>query len=558
MKSKAVAGSEKLPDKRSRLIGDVDPEHLKTITVLLKPKRELDLAARRQSNAAPLSREEFAQQYGADPEAVARVESFAAQHHLSVVDANLAQRTVVLRGRTADIQRAFNVDLKLYATQDNTIFTGREGAVYVPEDIEPDIEAVLGIDDRPAARPHFRRMSDMLDDDLAEPRLKLLPDKEGITAHNPRAFTAPEVAKLYNFPTALTGEGQCIGIIELGGGYQTSDLHTYFDGLGIHPGPLVTSVGVLGGANRPGGSSDGEVELDIEVAGAVAPRARIAVYFAPNRDGAFIAAVKTAVHDTIRKPSVITISWGNEENGWTKQARIAFDRTLQEAAAMGVTVLVAAGDLGSSDEGPPGAQPHVDFPSSSPFALACGGTKLLTSDGTTIASEVVWNEGSRGGAGGGGVSIYFDKPAYQNNVNVPLSPSGTVGRGLPDVSGNADPRTGYKVVIDGKQEAIGGTSAVAPLYAGLIALINEARAKVGLPWVGLVNDDLYSSAGVCRDITEGNNDMYGNLNGLYTAGAGWDAASGLGSADGARWLAALLPLPKPKTIEPVVQPQPQA
>ncbi len=212
-----------------------------------------------------------------------------------------------------------------------------------------------------------------------------------------------------------------------------------------------------------------------------------------------------------------------------------FDAAFQAAGALGVTILAASGDDGASD-GISDGKAHADFPSSSPYALSCGGTRLIASNATTIASETVWNDGPNGpGAGGGGVSGTFPKPSYQASIaSMPKSPSGSSGRGLPDVSGNADPFSGYTVVVDGTSQTIGGTSAVAPLYAGLVALLNQARIKAGKPALGFLQPALYAMAGACRDVTKTNNDYSGTL-GMYAAGPGWDAASGLGSAVGAKW-----------------------
>jgi hypothetical protein len=182
--------------------------------------------------------------------------------------------------------------------------------------------------------------------------------------------------------------------------------------------------------------------------------------------------------------------------------------------------------------------PHVDFPASSPFALACGGTKLIGS-GTSRASEDVWNQGD--GGTGGGVSNIFDRPTYQSSANVPKSPKGKVGRGVPDVAGDADPRTGYRLVlVGGNKGVIGGTSAVAPLFAGLAALMNQRLASLGKPTVGFLNPLLYqlpSSAAAFHDIVSGNNDIEGL--GKYKAGPGWDPCTGLGTPDGAKLLKAL-------------------
>ncbi|MGC1258900.1 MAG: S53 family peptidase, partial [Candidatus Acidiferrales bacterium] len=345
------------------------------------------------------------------------------------------------------------------------------------------------------------------------------------------SFTALQVAQAYNFPANTDGTGQTIGIVELGGGYRAADLTTYFKNLGITA-PKVTAVGVDGGTNSPTGSAsgpDGEVELDIEVAGAVAPGAQIAMYFAPNTDQGFLDALTTAVHDTTLKPSVVSISWGGPESSWTQQALNAFNSACEDASTIGVTVLAASGDDGSTD-GVTSGTPTVDFPASSPFVLGCGGTKLAIS-GSSISSEQAWNELSAGeGATGGGVSEVFALPTFQQSANVPKAPNGFVGRGVPDVAGDADPESGYNVLVDGDQTVIGGTSAVAPLWAGLLARINQSLGTS----VGYLNPSLYAAnvESTLHDITSGNN-------GSYSAGPGWDPCTGLGTPNGAALLAAL-------------------
>jgi kumamolisin len=149
---------------------------------------------------------------------------------------------------------------------------------------------------------------------------------------------------------------------------------------------------------------------------------------------------------------------------------------------------------------------------------------------------VVWNEGNHGGASGGGVSVKFPPPGYQSTVSMPKSPRGTAGRGVPDVAGNADPATGYRVVINQVWTTIGGTSAVAPLWAGLVALLNQHLAATGRPNLGLLNPTLYAHPEVFRDITTGNNDIDGTLK-KYSANRGWDPCTGLGSPIGSKLLA---------------------
>jgi kumamolisin len=397
----------------------------------------------------------------------------------------------------------------------------RSGGLSVPAALGGIVVAVLGLDDRPVARPQVRWSGRAVTPGRAP-------------SGTPVPLTALQVASLYNFPAGTDGTGKTIAIIELGGGYQMSDLDTYFSGLGLAT-PSVTAVPVDGGSNSPGQDTgaDGEVALDIEVAGAVAPGATQVVYFSNNTsDQGFIDAVSTAVHAT-PTPIVISISWGGPEPQWSKQSLTAMDQAFQDAAALGVTVTVASGDNGSSDNPQNSKGPaQADFPASSPHALACGGTTLVGDlSASAIVSEVVWNEVAHNeGAGGGGISAAFPVPSWQSPATAPA----LSGRGVPDVAGNADPVSGYEIVVGGQQQPIGGTSAVAPLWAGLIARLAQATGTK----FGLLQPLIYAGvmpgadAAGFNDITEGNN-------GAYSAGPGWDACSGLGSPDGAKILSRL-------------------
>ena len=525
MAQNPLKGSERQPMHGAKAVGKADPTERLEVSVLLRRRNADALAervsrlARRGRTVGHLSREEFDKQYGADPADVAAVKRFAAAHGLSVVQEHPGRRTVVLSGTVAQFNDAFGVDLQRFEHPGGS-YRGRVGPVHLPDELHGRVEGVFGLDDRPVAKPHFRRARP------APGNVQWHADAGAATS-----FTPLRVAALYGFP-AGTGAGECVAIIELGGGERKADLSAYFSGLGVNPGPKVTVVSVDHGKNHPTGDPngpDGEVMLDIEVVGAVAPQADIAVYFAPNTDAGFLDAVTTAIHDTQNKPSVISISWGGPESSWTQQSLTAFDAAFQAAAAVGITVCVASGDNGSSDGVSDGAD-HVDFPASSPHALACGGTSLQAS-GSTISGETVWNDGAQGGAGGGGVSAVFTLPAWQDNLQTTKTSGETAPltmRGVPDVCGDADPETGYDVRIDGTNTVIGGTSAVAPLWAGLIARINAA---LGRP-LGFVNPMLYATPAALRDITQGNN-------GDFAASPGWDACTGLGSPNGAQ-VAALL------------------
>ncbi|HEY1217659.1 MAG: S53 family peptidase [Bryobacteraceae bacterium] len=560
-----LPGSERRAMAGAKAGKIVDPADQIEVTVRIRGRAQassedlMKLGAQKPAERRPVSREEFAERFGADPADFAKVEAFAHDHGLAVSAVNPGQRTMRLKGSAAGLSEAFGVELRHYATGGAAAYRGRTGSIYIPKELKDIIVGVHGLDNRPVAKPHSRWRAAVASAPRkagkAKAKGKAAPAKRRQAADP--SVTAPQVAALYNFPTGLTGQGQSIALIELndvdnsgkptGAGYQTSDLAAYFKGLGIAV-PTVVAVSVDGGANVPGPDpgSDGEVTLDIEVAGAVAPGATIAVYFAPNTTDGFIDALNQAVHDTVRKPSVISISWGGPEDPGgqvDQQFTQGLNQAIQDAAQLGVTVCCAAGDDGSPDMALKGwdGKPHADFPSSSPFALACGGTKLSLAGGA-IASEVVWNEGQKAGAGGGGVSDLFALPSYQAGAKVPKAPNGSAGRGLPDLAGNADPETGYQIFLAGSQQVIGGTSAVAPLMAGLIALINQSLAKkTPGATAGFLNPLLYGSAAPAfRDITTGNNDVYGKLKGLYTAGPGWDACSGLGVPDGTKLLASVL------------------
>jgi kumamolisin len=524
-----LSGSEIDPLPNAYVVGSPKLSRRIDVTVLLRPRVAqgalpslYELAAKPPAERQHLSRASYRATHGADPVDVRRIVRFARRHNLTFIGHHPAARTVHLRGTVANFSRAFRVSLCVYR-HPRGIYRGRTGPIYVPAALQGVIRGVFGLDNRPVAHPHFRRKRQL----------------GGAWPHAQDIGYSPvEVAQLYSFPTGGNGAGQCIGIIELGGGYTVTDLNTYFKNLGV-PAPQVVAVPVAGGSNKPTGDPngpDGEVMLDIEVAGAVAPGAKLAVYFAPNTNQGFLRAINRAIHDQVNKPSVISISWGGPEASYTKQALNAFDQAFQAAGLLGVTICVAAGDDGSSD-GVPGRHAHVDFPASSPHVIACGGTSLKAS-GTSIISETVWNDGPGGGAGGGGISDFWPLPSYQTNANIPPSVNGgRIGRGLPDLAGDADENTGYNVRVDGLNTVIGGTSAVAPLTAALIALLNE---KLSAP-VGYLNPLLYSTignAGAFRDITQGNNDMTGLVGG-YKAAAGWDACSGFGSPIGTAILTAL-------------------
>ena len=486
------------------LMGPVDPQTQIHVSIYLKPVGE----------NAPVDREDLAAQRAVNQaDGIKLVSDFAAQAGLSVDLVDPGRRLIQLSGSAAAAQAAFRTTLSCY--QDGGVtFRGREGTLQLPEALHGVVEAVLGLDTR------------------AQAQTRAIVASAAVQA----GYLPNVVAQIYNFPTTVTGAGQCIGLIELGGGFLQTDIDTAFSAMGLAS-PNVTAVSVDGGANVPipDDGANAEVALDIQVAGGAAPGAAFAVYFAPNTDAGFVDAITQAVHDTTNSPSVISISWGSAEPNWTAQAVATMNSALQDAGTLGVSIFVAAGDNLSTDSVADG-QVHVDFPAASPNAIGCGGTQLNAS-GLTVGSETVWNDGSSGT--GGGISALFPVPGFQGSAPLPLNVSTQQpGRGVPDVAGNAAPGTGYDIVVNGQNAVVGGTSAVAPLWAGLTALINQQGAQS----VGFFLPLLYGQSAGVREIVDGNNIPAGSSLG-YSAGPGWNACTGLGVPDGNALMGLLAPAP---------------
>ena len=511
-----LPGSTRRPLSSARPAGALDPAATAEVTVVLRRRTPLPPAG---ELAAPLGREEFAATYGADPADLAAVRETLAAEGLEVTGEDAASRRVQVRGDVATLRRVFAAELEEVESPDpvsgrQVTHRQRTGPLAVPTPLTEIVTAVLGLDDRPQARALFRP-----------------------AAAVDTTFSPLELGRVYRFPAGTDGSGQTLAILELGGGYTDDDLAAYWSSVGLADPPRVTAVGVDGAANAPEGDpngADGEVLLDIEVAGALAPGADLVVYFAPNTDRGFLDALTTAVHAD-PTPTAVSISWGQNEDEWTAQARTAMDDAMADAAALGVTVCAAAGDDGSTDNATDG-QAHVDFPASSPHALACGGTTLHADPGTgAVHSETVWFHGAGRGGTGGGVSAVFPVPAWQAAVGVPGdADTGRPGRGVPDVAADADPATGYQVRVDGRDTVIGGTSAVSPLWSALTCRLAQALGRRP----GLLQPLLYAGVGAgavpagFRDVTSGGN-------GAYSAGPGWDPCTGLGVPDGEALLARL-------------------
>ncbi len=319
-----------------------------------------------------------------------------------------------ISGSVKDYENALNVVINEYE-EDGHIYYAIPDNIQIPASWSEHVN-ILGLDVHKIAHPYFKRV-----------------DNTNLKTRALTVFNPLQLATLYNFPTNLNGSGQKIGIIQLGGGYIMSDITTYFSQLGINVTPNITSVSVDGGTNNPKDTSGASIEviLDVEVIASLVPNAHIRGYFAPNSFQGFYDAIASAINDNC---NIISISWGAPEANWSSNALSSYNNLFQIASTKNITILAASGDNGSSD-GLSGN--NVDFPSSSPWVLACGGTTLQTINNTSISSETTWT------GSGGGASKTFTRPSYQNNL--PPNVLSIIGnkRGSPDICGDADPNTGY-------------------------------------------------------------------------------------------------------------------
>ena len=500
-----LPGSEKNPPSYE-LLGITAPDTQISVTFHLRRKAKLP-AEKLASARACLSREKVERDFGAEPEEMKLVSDFAHDSGLTILSADLRKRILVAQGSAAQMMAAFKIRLLDGQSGEQTYRT-RSGPIYIPSELIGVINGVFGLDNRPQASSHLRFKKTKTRTDM-----------------KPAGFYGTQLAAIYNFP-ASDGSAQTIGIIELGGGYSAADTMAYFEELGL-PLPEITTVSLDGAATSPGKDPDAdtEVALDLEVAGSVASGAKFVVYFAANTGQGFLQAILNAVHDSVNNPTIISISWGTAESNFTQQEMNAMNEAFQTASSLGISVFVAAGDDGADDNVGDG-RCHVDFPASSPFVTSTGGTSLVVAGG--LRKESVWNDGDYS-ATGGGISNFFARPAYQQTISMPANLNGDLqGRGLPDVSAVADPDTGYAVRSGGQWMVVGGTSAVAPLFAGLCARLNALTGRK----IGLLNAAIYKPnvSSAFNDITTGNNSCDGVVG--YSAAIGWDPVSGFGSPNG--------------------------
>ena len=525
-----LKGSARQVRPGAKVLGTAGPDEWIEVTLKLRRKKPLpDLSGR----PARISRAELEANYGAAPADMEKVRTVLTGMGMTIIQEDPASASMKAGGPADIVEAAFGIKL-LHYSHEGENYRGRRGNLHIPVELDGIITGVFGLDTRRMVkrRPLRKRHKS----------LELARRKAAARSW----FFPAELATIYSFPDG-DGSGQTVGILEFGGGYFQDDLATFSQNANIQM-PTVRTVGVNNTPTDQRDGAEGEVMLDVEVVGGVCPAATIVVYFSTFDENGWVSALDTAVHDAENPLSVISISWGYAEDAqgaWSEGAIDAINDTLKAAALLGVTVCVAAGDDGSDDQVGDG-HAHVDFPSSSPYVLAVGGTTLRKNKSDKL-TEVAWKDGDglrqdNGGSTGGGVSVHFPRPDWQTVSIQSVNPGAIDGRVIPDVAADASANTGYWMVVDGQGGPSGGTSASAPLWAALVARIN---ASLGTgKQVGYLTPLLYqgnNSAGLgatgCKDITSGDNDTASV--GGYSAGPGYDAVTGWGSPDGAKLLAGL-------------------
>ncbi len=529
-------------------VGRLDPSHRISFTVVFAPKAPLpsahsQLSAHKRGKASAhqqsqLRHAELRQNYGVIRGAIELIESFARKFNLDIMEAAADRRSMRLAGSAANIERAFKTRFEEFELDGHTFFAPVH-PLHTPEGWNRIVEAVIGLHSLRHAWP--RRSS-------------------AVPCHATSA-RMQDLSRAYHFPPKFDGSSQTIGLIEFGGGFHLKDIEQFCAHNRVAV-PRITVVKVGSGANRPAShrsvnefldvisgtltlaaktvQSDpfvaaqctAEVTMDLEILAALAPAAHIVVYFASSDEQGLYHAISCAVHDERHRPGVLSISWSMPEHTLSSAELKAVEGVLCEAAHLGITVCASSGDAGALN-GSADGEPSVNYPASSPHCLGCGGTSgKIGAKG--ISEEVVWNATHFGikGISGGGVSKLFPLPAWQQDAHVPNRSRGKPGRGVPDVAGLADPRYGCEMMIAGRTFTSAGTSSVAPMWAALIARLNQALGRR----CGHLHPHIYRLGRDCatalRPVLKGDN-------GLYRAGKGWNACTGYGTPRGDALLAYL-------------------
>jgi kumamolisin len=457
------------------------------LTAWLRPRNGGDLdgdAARALGGVPPLhrtytDRKTLKRQTDADPADVDALRRYCNGLGITVGDSHW--RSVTVSGPIERMIEAFGATVAIFEDESQRRFRHRSGALHVPPEIVAIVRGIFGLHQWPRSR------------------------KLASLERHATPLRARKVAERYRFPSG-DGRGQTVGVLQLNGVFNSVDFDRCMTAQKLAPQqPIIKRIDNAVVEHEIETIKDLEAALDVQIIASLAPGARIVVYEAPNDERGFLDAIRTALFDDEFAPSVLSISYGWPEHLWTPVALGILDELFAVASLLGVSVFCASGDNG--DELDAGGKAHVLAPASSPFAIACGATAITDAD-----AERAWEKS------GGGFSERFATPTWQNVAGSSALRYGVpAGRGVPDVAAQESP--GYFVVMDGVELAMGGTSAVAPVWAALTARINQ---QLGTP-IGFCAPLLYrpSSEALFEHVTAGSN-------GRFHAGAPWNPCTGLG------------------------------
>jgi kumamolisin len=525
-----LKGSQRFHRAGSEVLCPCDRQDWCELTIKIRRKAPLPDP----NPAKPISRADLATRYGADPKDLDTVEKTLISLGLTVTSKNPATRTVKVAGAASTMENAFGVILSK-VKHNNSLYRGRVGSIHIPTQLDGIVTGVFGLDTRPMIK---RR------------RPLRVQAAHALPPANQRPWFIPqELAQAYHFPPG-DGTGQTVAILEFGGQFLANDLKQFLKLIGLpsaNPEVQVRNVQTLPLQDRNDPGAIGETMLDVEIVAGICPKATIVVFFSQFTEQGWIDNVDAVLQDP-SAPSVVSVSYGLAEGTeiWTQQTVDNVNDMLKELANAGITVCVSSGDDGTDDQVPNG-HAHLDFPAASPFVLAVGGTALVRSTG----EEVVWFDGDGlrrdgGGSTGGGVSEFNTRPEWQT-IDIPsVNPHSKKRRIVPDVAANAAGSTGYLIFAPDQNnpatsipQISGGTSASTPLWAALIARLQQAGKQVGFlpPKLYQANPKTGGKplgAVAFRDITEGKN-ASGTARG-YPASPGFDATTGWGSPIGTELL----------------------
>jgi len=470
-----------------------------------------------------LTHAEVAAATGGYPADVAALEAYFAPFGVGIKSTSLLLGTLLLTGTITAFEHAFHTELATFQEVGQGAFLAARTGYQLPASLLTMVEQVFPV--QSLVRKESRRPTKPLPPPAASPPtadqpVANPPAPAPAAPALPAGYSPQELGKAYQFPAGLLGEGQVIGIVELGGKLNQADLKQFFASSGLRK-PRIVEVGTpLGGSNSA--ENNGEVALDIQVAGALAPQARLVVYYGTT----LIEALQAIVGDEANQPTVVSISWAGSEYNYSAAEVQALNLLIYQASLLGITLVAASADHGAYNNL---AFPNVSLPSAHPLVLGCGGTIATLAD-AALASETVWNELGGYVASGGGYSALYAQPHYQQQAVARYPYQRSPMRGVPDVAANASIFGGYRIVLNGQPAAIGGTSGATPFVAALLALV---AGKLGYR-LGFLNGVLYGFAGseAFRPILQGNNQ-------LYAAAPYWNPCTGLGSPVGTGLLALL-------------------